>query len=441
MKKRPGFLIFPLEENLWEYGLEISKKALNSDFSRKVVETFATRVTLIGLGLLTSIVVARILGPERRGIFSVAMTLGAIATQFGNIGLHVSNTFLVARNPRTLPALVGNSLAVGMGAGLFLALTIWVVFTFRPSLALLQGNILFLALIWIPLSLTYLFFQNLLIGIQDIRSFNKIELTGKILSLSLIGLLIFVGSVTVAAVFITNLIILVFSLIWSFNRLRSASERILRFSVKLFTENISYGFKAYVVALFSFLVIRIDLLMVQYYKGFEQAGYYSIAANMGELIYTLPMVVASILFPKLSGMPRLESKWRLARKTSWVVAGFLAISTIVSIWVGRWMILLLYGKSYLPSVDSFLWLLPGVFFLGVQTVLVQFLNSLGFPKVILWGWGAVTLLNIGMNLWFIPQWGIIGASFSSSICYFLIFCFVLLTIRRTLREKSFSSDR
>ena len=42
--------------------------------------TFGNRILLVGLGLLTTVIVARSLGPEGRGVFAIAVALAAIGS-------------------------------------------------------------------------------------------------------------------------------------------------------------------------------------------------------------------------------------------------------------------------------------------------------------------------------------------------------------------------
>src|SRR5437588_9758412 len=65
-------------------------------FAQRVAGTFLVRVALVAIGFLTSIATARLLGPYGRGIYGAAIVLVTLASQFGNLGLHVSNTFYVA---------------------------------------------------------------------------------------------------------------------------------------------------------------------------------------------------------------------------------------------------------------------------------------------------------------------------------------------------------
>jgi O-antigen/teichoic acid export membrane protein len=400
-------------------------RVVSSDFVQKIGETFVTRIFLIGIGLATSVIIARVLGPEGRGLYAVAATIAAMGVQFGNLGLHASNTYYVARDKKLLPALVGNTIILSLAIGGFIAVLIWMIFSLCPQLAPVDGLLLVLSLGWIPVGLVYLLLQNLLLGIQEVHIFNKIEVVTKTVGVSLIGLLIFLQNTTVEAIFSTSLATLFIGSIWALRRLRSHLTNPLQVSMTLLKEHIGYGLKAYLAAFFSFLVLRVDLLMIKYILGAEQTGYYSIAVNMAELVYILPMVVATILFPKLSALTDIKEQWYFAKKAAAANAvGMLLVLAIAGFSV-RPVVRVLYGDPFLPSVAPFLWLLPGIFFLGIETVAVQFLNSIGFPKAIVVAWSITCVLNIGLNMLAIPTFGIVGASIVSSISYLFVLVFVL----------------
>ena len=75
IKNRMDALLASHEGSLAQVVAGRVRRALESDFVRKVLETFATRILLIGIGLATSVLIARILGPEGRGLFAVAGTI------------------------------------------------------------------------------------------------------------------------------------------------------------------------------------------------------------------------------------------------------------------------------------------------------------------------------------------------------------------------------
>src|SRR5690606_8796057 len=95
--------------------------------ARDVVGTLATRVALIAAGLLSSVITARYLGPDGRGAFFYWMTLVAVIVQFGNMGLHASNAYLLTKRDTHGGALLANSVLVSLVVGTLLWLVVLAV--------------------------------------------------------------------------------------------------------------------------------------------------------------------------------------------------------------------------------------------------------------------------------------------------------------------------
>jgi len=411
------------------------RRIVHSDFVHKVVEMLATRIALILIGLITSVIVTRILGPHGRGLYAVALLVGTLGVQFGNLGLHASNTYSVARDRGLLPTLVGNTLIMSFAFGSSLFMGAWAFFKYYPHWAPIQGLLLALALSYIPFGLAYLLLQNLLLGIQEVRTYNKIELTAAILNVGITCVLIVFRAVYVETIFFSVLIVMAISFLWLLFYFKQRFHFSFTPSYALFQGNIRYGLKAYFAALFAFLVIRVDLLMVQYILGPDQAGYYSIAIGLSDLVFMLPVIFGTILFPKVSALPTRQERWELTKDVA-LLTGLVMLILVVSIsLIAKPLIPLLYGRAFSPAVPAFQWLMPGIFFLGIEVVIVQFLNSMGFPIRVVYIWGFATLLNIGMNLFVIEKYGIIGAAVVSSLSYLIVFALIMVMIQRTLYEK------
>ncbi|MCA9095239.1 MAG: hypothetical protein KDA68_17250, partial [Planctomycetaceae bacterium] len=86
-----------------------------------------SRVFATGLLFLATVIVARILGPQGQGLYILATTLAATVTQFANLGLHTGNIYQLARDPKLLSPIIGNSLIISLlfgGAAAALAVLI-----------------------------------------------------------------------------------------------------------------------------------------------------------------------------------------------------------------------------------------------------------------------------------------------------------------------------
>ena len=395
----PGFSL----PSLWSAGAAFWQRAFASDFAWKVGETFATRVFLLGAGVAAGVLVARSLGPEGRGLFAVATALAGMCVQFGNLGLHTANAYYVARDRSLLPRLAGNSLAVSAVVGGLAVAGLWALASFRPDLAPLRGALLVLTCVSVPVSLGYMLLQNLLMGVQDVRSFNRIEILVRLVSLTLIVLVILERRVTPEAIFAAGLL----------------------------REHMVYGLKSYLACFFAYLVVRFDLLMVSSMLGTKQAGYYSIAASMADLVYMLPSVIGTLLFPRLVARATQEEKWRLTAGVGAAVLVVMVAVSSVSALLARPIIRLLFGPDFLPATPAFVVLAIAMIFYGVNNIVSSYLASMSFPWFSVGVWIAAAGLNVVLNLLLIPARGILGASISSLVCYVLVLVAHVLYCART----------
>lgn len=397
--------------------------AAGTELRRNVLETYGTRVLVVFVTFATAVVVARELGPTGRGLYAVAATLGAIGAQFGNLGLHASNIYYVAKDRALLPGLIGNTLVVVLVACVFAALA-GIGFAFLPRMSPVHGTLLVLALASVPVGLAYLLTQGLLLGVNEVRTYNNIECGGKLIALALICILAMVHADTVELFFGATLSSVLVAFLWALLRLRRVSAEPPKLSFAVFRQSIGVGVRAYTIGFFGFLLLRIDLLMVKYMLGATEAGYYSISQVLAENTMMFPVVVGLLLFPKLTATKEREEKLQLANKAVLVTAGLMLPAVVIAALAAGPIISIAFGRNFLPAVSPFAWLMPGSYFLGIETVMVQLLNSEGFPPIVVAAWIVDTIINVALNFWAIPRYGITGASIVSTVCYFLMFLIV-----------------
>jgi O-antigen/teichoic acid export membrane protein len=89
----------------------------------------------------------------------------------------------------------------------------------------------------------------------------------------------------------------------------------------------------------------------------------------------------------------------------------------------------LYGAPFRDATTQLLILLPGVYLVGIEAVLVQHFNSTGLPVAIPVFWLAALVVNVALNLALVPGWGARGAALASTISYTLIFILVASLFR------------
>src|SRR2546426_4225131 len=145
-------------------------------FFDRVALTLLTRGLTILLGLVGSIVTARWLGPEGRGILAIISVVTGLALQFGSLGLHSGNAYFVAREPGLAPGVLGNASVLSLVLGTGAALAAIAGFLGEPRwFAGVPFILLVVASATLPFHFLNLFFQNALLGMHEVKAFNAFE--------------------------------------------------------------------------------------------------------------------------------------------------------------------------------------------------------------------------------------------------------------------------
>jgi O-antigen/teichoic acid export membrane protein len=91
----------------------------------------------------------------------------------------------------------------------------------------------------------------------------------------------------------------------------------------------------------------------------------------------------------------------------------------------------IYGSAFSEATMLLLILLPGVYLVGLESVLVQHFNALGLPRAIPLYWLVTLAVNLLLVFSLVPRFGAVGAAVASAFSYALIFGLVALYFRAT----------
>ncbi len=121
-------------------------------FAKNVTITFIVRILNLILGIATFVLITRLLGPEGKGIYTLAVLLPTLIATFGNFGIGSATVYYVAKERYPYRDILGNNIIFAIGTGTLgmiggLILAIFFRQIIFPGVA--QGY-LFLALVLVP---------------------------------------------------------------------------------------------------------------------------------------------------------------------------------------------------------------------------------------------------------------------------------------------------
>lgn len=393
------------------------------NLARNIATTLISRVFIMGAMLVSSMVIARSLGPDDRGLFALILLLPELGKVLCILGFEQSNAVYAGLQPEGRRALVWHSAAAALVAGGATSMIgIAYILLGAPGLQdkLHASTWLYvLALSTIPLRLLVEYWLAILRGMNEIVRLNGVEVVMKVVSLCLVCVVLvgFQGGV-VGAVCVDAAALVLTVMITAFVLFRLGAIGRPTFDPSLFRRSAKFAIPAHIAGITTYLNYRVDQLVVALMLPQSQLALYSIAVDIAERIWIVPGAISAALLPHLTNV-RQDSR-ELTRAVTrhaiiWTGAGCLFVAAIAG-----FAVQLLYSSEYLGSVAPLRWLLPGIFALAIGKVLLAELASRERIRFTVWLMFLVSGINLLLNLVLIPQCGLVGASLASTVSYTLL---------------------
>ena len=390
------------------------------DYLRHLALSLATRLTMIALRLVRNVLLARLLGPADRGIFALLAALPDMIVAVTSGGLTSAVAFHAARQ-RGMGPLLAHILVQGCAlAGVLTLLVLLAIHSLGslPEFAERLGPWVWVLLIAVPVVIG----KNALLVLHNadgrVGPFNSLRLLE-----SLGPLLLFVAlwalfpyaalEAAIGSWLIGLVMVVVVGICWlgRFHRLRPRWQRDEQGALA------RYGLRSHPEVLFQQVLLRADYLLIGMLLPAAELGYYAMASAAVELLLIVPEAVTTPLMKRL--LQQGEGMERLTPLALRLTASVMLLACILMALLGEWLIVTLFGDSYAPASVALLALLPGVFALCYASILRLDLLGKQRPGTLSLITGVAAGVNLLLNLWWIPGWGILGAGLASSLAYVL----------------------
>lgn len=387
-------------------------------FFRNVLGTFVTDGFVMVLNLLMGALTARILGPQRRGVLTLVITLPLTLVYFADLGLSQANVYFLGRNKRSESSIVSNSVVIALFVGTVVGLALWSIrgLVLNTLLDDMPARYLVAILLLVPLLILYTYWMAILRARRRFGLFNVLRL---LLPLILLGcmalaLLVFRGGIgwAVVAYLTANVLAVVIGLL-VIGRLVQFK---LGFDWPLARESLAYGLKSYLQNLIGHLTYRLDIYLVALFLPPSQIAFYGIATSIAEISWYIPNAVGMVLFPKLSNVVE-ERIHPLTAETCRHTLIIASLTTIAITIIGVITIPLIYGPDYRPATVPLIALGPGVVAMSLYKILTRNFSSRDRQQVSIIIAGLGLVLNVALDVLLIPRLGALGAAVASSCAY------------------------
>jgi len=375
------------------------------------------------LGVVVLMITARLLGPEGRGQVAAIMTWVGLFSTFAYLSLGQVALHRMAddREQLRFGSLLGSLLLLTVVlslSGWLVAIGIYVAnpngaFKGLPILPMVVG---FIAL---PFYVWEHYGSSLLIGLEQIRIYNRYQVIGRTITFVCVVVLVGWIGLGVAGVLSANFLGQVvvalggMGFLFSVARSKGLSCRPDKIQLKVLLVG---GAKLHLNAIGTFLFTSANILILNHYHGAEQTGHFQLATQLLNVLMVIPQAASMVIYGKVTSLGP-NGAWPINRRLLMQITLGMTGLSVIAYLLAPWAIVLLAGEPFRPAVVLFQWMLAGLIGMTFSTVMAPQWIGRGY----FWQAAALTffvgVVNLAANFWLIPEYGMWGATYAFLATY------------------------
>lgn len=381
-----------------------------------IITTFITKIIFLGGSFIISVILSNLLGAEGTGTVAALFVIPNTMVSLADLGVRQASAYYIGKGKYNVQEVLSTSLFLWIITSILSMLVVYVYFML-PNTTTYSLPLIAIGLAYVPVKILVSYFNGVLQGQQKITNMNMkffIEFAVRLLFvLVLVWILNFDVVGAAFAQFVTNIAVI----IYSGYIIRKTAKLKLRYikgmPQDMFKKGIVFALALFVLT----LNYRVDIVFLENMVDSNQVGVYSVGSTLAELIWQLPSAIGVVLFARSANSKSdNEASRRSATllRLSWIplIVGSILFFILAPTFVG-----LIYRPEFAEAGNVIRILLPGVVLMVLFKILNADLAGRGNPLFALKIYLVTLVINIGLNTVLIPEYGMYGAAFASTVSY------------------------
>lgn len=397
----------------------------------KIAETSGARILGLLAGLVSLIITARLLGPDGRGTVAAILSWVSLFSTMAYLSLGQVAIYKAGQERGTeWFSQVFGALTVLTICLSFISLAVefalykntgGVVYGKLPLGLLLIGSTM------IPLQIWQQYSSSLLMAVDRLSVFNKAQVIGS--TAGVCGIIVFVWILRwgVKGALVANILSQLLVALIGLNVLWQFAGRCLQVDLYSIRYLLTNGLKLHLNAVGTYLFTQSNILMLNYYVTKSEVGLYQLSYQLITIMLVVPQAASMVLYT-IMAQKGADETWAANKRLLFQVTILMIILSGLAYIIAPWAIPLIAGSEFTPSVTLFRLLLPALIGMTFSTVMANQWIGRGLfleASMLTLGCGFV---NLGLNYYLIPRFGVRGAVYATIITAVCIQAMINLAI-------------
>lgn len=393
------------------------------------------KVVSLTIGLLSVSLMTRFLGTDGFGEYNTIITFLSFFSIAADFGLYLLLTREISRSTIPREEIAGNIFTLRLVSALVITSLAPVTALFFPYSIEVKRAILGGVFAFVFSSLT-----QVLIGVFQKEFKTQITVLGEIASritflVFLVWLFFYYQGENllflIIALTVSNFVnfVIVFSSSRAFFKIR------LRFDKKYWRYIVKESFPMAAAIVLNLIYFKIDTIMLSIMKTPSDVGIYSVAYKLLEILIVFPALFTGVMLPLFSQTIKDEApRFKLLAQQS---LDFLILSAVPVViggyFLAKPLVALISGPSFEPAAIALrvLIIATGVIFIG--NLFGHLIVAVGAQKKMVWVYFLGALTNVALNLFLIPAFSYLGASFATLVTECIVVGLAMVALKQSIK--------
>lgn len=356
------------------------------------------------IGFVYTILLARSLGPVNFGVYSALTALAAIVYSLGDMGISNSLINFLPKKVTERYQYISTSFWMEYIVGVFILL-LFGVFSFFHQI-IVPGSLAADLILAGVISFNYLliiYTQGVFTAGRQFWHYSASQILDSAIKIVLVFIIFKMGDLSIETALIANIISTLIAFLVTFGRELYSIE--FNFFKAPFWNIFHFAKWIAVSRIFTVMISRIDIVLLNLLVGSYSAGIFSAASRVTILFAMLAAGLGSVINPRISSFDSNRKILTYSKKLLLLVTG-VAVSMIAVSFFADPIITLVYGQKYLESINVFRYLIlamvPFLYTIISNSVLVYAFNQLAYYTKMM---AIQTGIIVGLDILLIPKIG------------------------------------
>ncbi|TJY43451.1 hypothetical protein E5161_06090 [Cohnella pontilimi] len=392
--------------------LAIRKAWKSGGLAQTILRTSATNLLIMVVSTVTSIVTARMFGVVGKGEFSAILFWPTLLAGLTGFGLPTSLIYNMKQNKGSAGDFVQAGFLFQIPVSIAAGIIAWI------WLPVWLGNypdvVIEIARWYTVLMLPIILGVNLIAALAQstghFHVYNGVRLYAPLFNVAGLIALGAIGHASLQAASLVFLVTSVLVMVWALYSLR-AFIPVARFTVlvnRMAAKALfGYGSKVFGVELLGTLYAQFDKIIILSMLTAKDLGLYTVVYALSRVFNVVQMAITNVIFPKVTGMDKDKIIATVGRAFRLSLL-LMTIVAIPSLFIGRFLLSLLFGTPFLEATTAFYLLSAECILGGGSWILASSFNAMGRPGLVLARQMIAIAVTIGFLFLFTPIFGLNG---------------------------------